>query len=424
MAGGQGWSLAFCPIFLYKVTVGKGGQGVKDTRKGPRGRRGAGGSASAEPTLSAGRFADLTGVSRERLRTWERRHGFPRPVRTAGGPRRYRASDAARVVAVREAAETGVPVARAITMARRSAPQGPAGIDAGLARSLVADLPLPVLILSGPEPLVVEYTNEMGSSHSHLEPGTSLLEAAPQVVDGPLHKSLLQAFAGRREPVEIEHAPWSGPPEGLQRSLVFRLPPGPGTKPACAVVSIDAERERRDREQLSVLVREHERETAAAMLRGELMRAAAQVTERLKSDDGPAVLRAATAAVREHLGALDAGLALYMTGELVLGTSTAGMMGPSMVLVAAHEQLGRVVRDSRPAWLEGEAVRAFGAPPDMHCLAVPVLVAGETVGMVMILFGNRVDVSGDARRFLDIVLGPIGFALIRDRFLEATRSAS
>ena len=60
----------------------------------------------------------------------------------------------------------------------------------------------------------------------------------------------------------------------------------------------------------------------------------------------------------------------------------------------------------------------------MHCLAAPVLVAGDTVGMVMILFGNRVDVSGDARRFLDIVLGPIGFALIRYRFLEATRSAT
>ena len=56
--------------------------------------------------------------------------------------------------------------------------------------------------------------------------------------------------------------------------------------------------------------------------------------------------------------------------------------------------------------------------------SVSVLISGETVGMVMILFGNRMDVSGDARRFLDIVLGPIGFALIRDRFLEATRAAS
>jgi hypothetical protein len=381
------------------------------------------GRSSDEPTISAGRFAAMTGVSRERLRTWERRHGFPRPVRAAGGPRRYRASDAARVVAVREATEGGVPVAHAISQARTAPTAGHAGIAPDAARSLVSDLPLPLATVTGPEPLVVEYVND-AAANSPLHVGAVLLEAAPQLADGPLHDALQRAFAGRREPVEVEHAPWSGPREGLQRSLVFRLPGEPDRSPACAFVSIDAERERREREELGVLIREHERETAAAMLRGELMRSAAQVMERLKSDDGPAVLRAAMAAVREHLGAMDAGLALYMAGELVLGTSTAGMMGPSMVLVGAHEQLARVLRESRPAWLEGEAVRAFGAPQGTHCLAAPVLVAGETVGIVMILFGNRVDVSGDARRFLDIVLGPIGFALIRDRFLEATRAAS
>jgi len=365
----------------------------------------------------------MTGVSRERLRTWERRHGFPLPVRAAGGPRRYRASDAARVVAVREATEGGVPVAHAIAQARTAPVADRPGIDPDTAGSLVSDLPLPLATVTGPEPLVVEYVNAAAAG-SQLHAGAALLEAAPQLADGPLHNALQRAFAGRRGPVEVEHPPWSGPREGLQRSLVFRLPSTPGRAPACAFVSIDAERERREREELGVLVREHERETAAAMLRGELMRSAAQVMERLKSDDGPAVLRAAMAAVREHLGALDAGLALYMAGELVLGTSTAGMMGPSMVLVAAHEQLGRVLRESRPAWLEGEPVRAFGAPSGTHCLAAPVLISGETVGMVMILFGNRMDVSGDARRFLDIVLGPIGFALIRDRFLEATRAAS
>ncbi len=366
----------------------------------------------------------MTGVSRERLRTWERRHGFPRPVRAAGGPRRYRVSDAARVVAVREAAESGVPVARAISIARKTRTAGAAGIDAGTASPLVTQLPLPLAIVAGPEPLVVEFVNEVAKSRSQLRAGEPLLEVAPELADGPLHDALLRAFAGRGGPVEVEHPPWSGPREGLQRTLLFRLPARPELPPACAFVSIDAERERRDREELGVLIGEHERQTAAAMLRGELMRSAAQVTERLRNDDGPAVLRAAMAAIREHLGALDAGLALYMAGELVLGSSTAGMMGPSMVLVAAHGQLGRVLRESRPTWLEGEAVRAFGAPSGMHCLAAPVLVAGETVGMVMILFGNRVDVSGDARRFLDIVLGPIGFALIRDRFLEATRAGS
>jgi MerR family transcriptional regulator, light-induced transcriptional regulator len=46
----------------------------------------------------------LTGVSRERLRTWERRYGFPQPQRTGSGPRRYAVEDIQRVVAVRRAA--------------------------------------------------------------------------------------------------------------------------------------------------------------------------------------------------------------------------------------------------------------------------------------------------------------------------------
>ena len=39
-------------------------------------------------TITATRFAELTGVSRERLRTWERRYGFPTPRRVGAGARR------------------------------------------------------------------------------------------------------------------------------------------------------------------------------------------------------------------------------------------------------------------------------------------------------------------------------------------------
>jgi len=63
-----------------------------------------------EQTVTATRFAALTGVSRERLRTWERRYGFPEPHRIDAGPRRYAMEDVQRVVAVRRAAEAGVPI--------------------------------------------------------------------------------------------------------------------------------------------------------------------------------------------------------------------------------------------------------------------------------------------------------------------------
>ncbi|HMI69394.1 MAG TPA: MerR family transcriptional regulator, partial [Solirubrobacteraceae bacterium] len=69
-------------------------------------------------TVSATHFAGLTGVSRERLRTWERRYGFPEPRRVGSGPRRYAIEDVQRVVAVRRAAEAGVPIPHAIERTR------------------------------------------------------------------------------------------------------------------------------------------------------------------------------------------------------------------------------------------------------------------------------------------------------------------
>src|SRR5918997_931743 len=107
-------------------------------------------------TISATDFAALTGVSRERLRTWERRHGFPRPVRAHGGARRYAVDDVARVVAVRRAVESGVPIPSAIDATDLPAD---AGISGGARGSLAVHAPVAVVALSGPETLRVEFVN-------------------------------------------------------------------------------------------------------------------------------------------------------------------------------------------------------------------------------------------------------------------------
>src|SRR3954453_18865872 len=99
-------------------------------------------------TIAATRFAALTGVSRERLRTWERRYGFPAPRRAGGGPRRYGLAAVGPGVAVRRAAAEGTPLAEAIARARSSAPSG--GVDAAALAALVEELPVPVGALSGP----------------------------------------------------------------------------------------------------------------------------------------------------------------------------------------------------------------------------------------------------------------------------------
>ena len=110
-----------------------------------------------EQTVTATRFAALTGVSRERLRTWERRYGFPEPRRTDAGPRRYAVEDVQRVVAVRRAAEAGVPIPRAIERTRYD--DAPAHLASHIFAALVEHAPVPVAALSGPAPLRVEFVN-------------------------------------------------------------------------------------------------------------------------------------------------------------------------------------------------------------------------------------------------------------------------
>src|SRR5882757_6409004 len=98
-------------------------------------------------TISATDFAALTGVSRERLRTWERRHAFPQPIRVGGGPRRYSPDDVARVVAIRRAVENGIPIPVAI--AASAEPAVDEQISEMARAALANDAPVAVVALSG-----------------------------------------------------------------------------------------------------------------------------------------------------------------------------------------------------------------------------------------------------------------------------------
>ncbi|MBI5106366.1 MAG: MerR family transcriptional regulator [Solirubrobacterales bacterium] len=181
-------------------------------------------------TLSVTEFAAMTGVSRERLRTWERRYGFPRPVRVAGGRRRYLAADVGRVVAVRRAAEDGVPLAVAVEQS--ASPAAPA-VGAGAFEAAVDRAPVPVALVSGPAPLRLEHANA----------ALRALPGAPAPGDDVEHLAALREhFTRDLPPGEVEHPAWGG--EGVDRSLAYRLPAGPGEPPMVAVVGIGSSRAR------------------------------------------------------------------------------------------------------------------------------------------------------------------------------------
>lgn len=62
---------------------------------------------TAETTYSQGAVSRLTGLSAELLRAWERRYGAVRPLRSAGGTRRYRAEDIERLRLLEAAVAAG-----------------------------------------------------------------------------------------------------------------------------------------------------------------------------------------------------------------------------------------------------------------------------------------------------------------------------
>jgi predicted DNA-binding transcriptional regulator AlpA len=86
----------------------------------------AGTGQSREPQLTIGDLARRTGLSTAVLRTWETRHGFPRPQRLASGHRRYAEADVELVEKVLRRRDAGIRLEVAIAEAAvSSAPAAP-----------------------------------------------------------------------------------------------------------------------------------------------------------------------------------------------------------------------------------------------------------------------------------------------------------
>lgn len=86
--------------------------------------------------IKIGELSRRSGVPVSTLRTWERRYGFPRAERSAGGQRRYPESEVQRVLEARRVVEAGWPIRLAV---RRSDEPDPAQRSAA-ALEVTADL--------------------------------------------------------------------------------------------------------------------------------------------------------------------------------------------------------------------------------------------------------------------------------------------
>ncbi|MCW3009970.1 MAG: hypothetical protein JWO90_374 [Solirubrobacterales bacterium] len=370
-------------------------------------------------TVSATDFAALTGVSRERLRTWERRHGFPRPVRAHGGSRRYAVDDVARVVAVRRAVESGVPIPSAIDAT--DLPQD-AGITPGAQASLAEHAPVAVVALSGPEPLRVEFVNAAVRHRPGApSPGDDLLQLAPWFADEPGCRTLKRLFTEDLVAAGCEHPDWTAGLRSGAHSIAYRLPHEEGERPLVALIGIDTARERRTRQLLADAERDRESLRERSDRDARFAEALAAITDIFRLSSGMAAIADATAVLVRRLSAVDVAIAPSMAGALVLGRSARGLLGPEMVTVTRFDDLAEALRDGDIAWLDAETARAFGAPTGLALLAVPMLAAGESLGALLVVVDEQADLSDTQRRLLRGVSATIAFALLRERLVGDLR---
>ena len=128
--------------------------------------------------------------------------------------------------------------------------------------------------------------------------------------------------------------------------------------------------------------------------------------------------------VLRHTNALDGAVAFYVSGQLVVPRSRRGLLESNPITVSAHPELARCLRDAEPAWLDAAASSALGVPPDLHASAMPIVVAGETLGLLVFVFADVEPHDEDNGRLLTAVSAAMGFALLRDRLAQELREAA
>jgi hypothetical protein len=376
-------------------------------------------------TVSATRFAELTGVSRDRLRTWERRFGFPEPVRVGSGPRRYALADAARVVSVRDAGASGTPLEDAIAAARAAVP-----LDApelGAFRHAVELAPVPVALISGPEPLRMAWGNAaLRAVEGAPAPGELLSGVAGHATGAVLREHFVKDL----RPVEVEHPPWGGSVVGAgsrplrSRSMIYRLPVRPGQRPLVAIVGVETRGEHEARVALAAAEDELARLPPRDERHDRWLDALGGLAAEFQHEPGPDVVASALDILIRQTQAVDVGLASYGSGRLALDGTRRGVLGATALTVAAHPQVGRALRDVDGAWLEETAAQALGVPDGLAAVGVPVAVAGEVLGLLVMVFDEVEPLDADNRRLLAAISASVGFALLRDRLVRELQAAS
>jgi hypothetical protein len=252
-----------------------------------------------------------------------------------------------------------------------------------------------------------------------------LTEAVPSFAGTPCESALLRLFATDAGPVEAHHPAWGGHARHVARSSLFRLPAPPGAAPLVAMLGLEGDGERAARAALAAQRRELDALRQGHARHARWLEAVALLAETLQAEPEPtaAIASCLDVLVRQTL-AVDAALAGHGAGRLELAESHRGTCGPAAVTVAAYPQLAAALRDGEPVWLDAPERAALGVPDDLRACGVPVLVAAEPLGMLLLVADEAEPLDADRRRVLRAISAAMGFALLRDRLVGELRAAA
>lgn len=364
-------------------------------------------------TISAAEMVRLTGVGRERLRTWERRHDFPQPVRCRNNVRRYPAEDVRHVIAVSRAVDQGVPLAEAIEQTLATRHESPTFQSLGAA---LDHAPTPAIAVTGPEPMTVVWSNGATQAAPDApEIGSNLIDELPAF--GPGARATIQRLLiGEGNDVSvITHADWIGTFPAERRSVAWRVPPEMSTE--AVVVLVQLPEGASPRSVAGVPGSSAVEQTAVWGA------AAREARKALQQESGVGSAQRALSELVKGTGGADAFLATCHNGQMRTATSVRGTIPPQTFPLSPECDVARAIADAEVDWLGDDMLKQLGAPVRTQAIVVPIICGQETIGGMFLLFHEELPLADVTRELLQSLATGIGAVLQREHNAAAAEAA-
>lgn len=353
-------------------------------------------------TVSGAEIVRLTGVGRERLRTWERRHDFPTPARCPNNVRRYYADDVPRVIVVSRLVEQGVPLADAIEQA---AAMSDVSSELGSLGPVLDHAPIPAVALcGGGDALRVVWAN--GAARARAVPpnlGEPAMEALPEL-EADAWTQLRKLMSGESSTAEVLGESITG-----RHWLAWRIPHEVNSNPTVVLVHVVSG----ELEPHAAL--QHATPNSSDELNGEAEWALAVRAARtvLGTESGPVAAQRALAALVNQLDGVDAFLSTCQSGRLRSASSVRGTIAATSVMLEPEFDIRQWIRTSEVEWVGPSSREHLGIPPHLQAVCVPITVQGSPCGAAFIVLQTDRPLGTGARELLSMFGTVLGAALAR-----------